>query len=560
MDINFEDLFEKKILKRGYDYYLEDAVHDVTRDGNHYEALVYGTDIYEVEIDINNEGQVQNMECECPYAIGDNCKHMAALLYYIANDEIIENKKISKNKNSYENIIKNIPDSEIKEFVLQKLYDDRYFKNEFRSFFAQYFEKAPKSEYKKRIEQSIYNAIGRKGFIEYDETDRFSAPMYDYIQEAQNYIKHYEYQIPFWIASIILEHLPNLPIDDSDGTTSYVESLCIEVLEDIMQNCKDENIIEEIFKWILNSIKNNTLGDYSYEVENILDEYYDDKRYIKDRLQIIEEKITTLKEDEDSYYYKYEIEDILKTKVSLLQKIGEEEKALETIKENIKYTEIRKMLINIEYENGNLDKVEKLLKDGIKNAIKENYYGTAIDFVDKLLELYFNQNETEKYKGLLNDALFKYSRGNYKYYKKLKELYLEEEWKKERDSIIQELEKKEDYLYRDDLRQIYIEEQYFDKLYKSVTRYPTYEVMLKYEEYLIEHYEKEILQVYEKIIDEQAQYAVKKNYQYIGNILRHIKTLKNGKEFVRNKIEEYKTKYANRPLMMEELNNIILKE
>ena len=40
MKIDFEKLFDEKILKRGYNYYLEDAVHDVTRNGNHYEEFV----------------------------------------------------------------------------------------------------------------------------------------------------------------------------------------------------------------------------------------------------------------------------------------------------------------------------------------------------------------------------------------------------------------------------------------------------------------------------------------------------------------------------------------
>ena len=321
MDIDFEDLFEEKILKRGYNYYIEDAVQDVTKNGNHYNGLVYGTDIYEVQIDINSKGNVDNMECDCPYAIENNCKHMAALLYYIEKGEKIENKKVTKNETNYKNIINNISENEIKEFVLQKVYEDKNFQNEFRSHFVQYFEKAPKRVYERRIEQSIFYAIGRKGFIEYNETDRFSDPMYDYIQEAKNLIRHKEYQIPFWIASIILEHLPNLPIDDSDGTTSYVESLCTEVIEEILEICKDKNITEEIFKWILNSIKNSTLGDYSDGIEKILDEYYEEESYIRDRLHMIEEKITHLKEDnEESYYHEYEIEELIKTKVALLKK------------------------------------------------------------------------------------------------------------------------------------------------------------------------------------------------------------------------------------------------
>lgn len=283
MNINFEDLFEEKILKRGLDYYLEDAVQDVTKDGNCYKGLVYGTDVYEVKVDLNSEGSVENMECDCPYAIENNCKHMVALLYYIENAEKIEDKKVAKNENNYENIINKISENEIKEFVLKKIYENRNFKNEFRSYFVQYFKKAPKRVYERRIGQSIFYAIGRNGFIEYNETDRFSEPMYDYIQEANNLIRHKEYQIPFWIASIILEHLPNLPIDDSDGTTSYVESLCVEVIEEILKNCKEKKITEEIFKWILDSIKNNTLEYYSDGIEKILDEYYEDDGYISDR-------------------------------------------------------------------------------------------------------------------------------------------------------------------------------------------------------------------------------------------------------------------------------------
>lgn len=231
---------------------------------------------------------------------------------------------------------------------------------------------------------------------------------------------------------------------------------------------------------------------------------------------MIEEKITNLKEDnDDDYYYEYEIEELIKTKVTLLQQIGEEEKAL-----------------------------------------KEKCYGIIVNFADQLLELYYNQKEIEKYKSLLNDVLFKYSRGSYKYYKKLKELYSKEEWKKERDSIIQEFEKDGRGYHTDDLRKIYIEEQYFDKLYKSVMEIPLYEIIINYEKYLKKDYEKEILQEYERIIDEKAQYTLKKNYQEIRDILEHIKTLKNGKELVKNKIEEYKAKYANRPSMLKELNGI----
>ena len=555
MKIDFEELFDEKILKRGYNYYLEDAVHDVTRNGNHYEGLVYGTEIYEVQIEIDDNGNVEDMDCDCPYAEENNCKHMVALLYYLENDGEIESKKAIRNTDNYDKILDKISENEIKEFVLEKIYENFDFQNEFRSHFVQYFEKTPKKVYEKRIAQSIYQAIGRKGFIEYNETYKFSNAMYDYIQEANNLIKHNEYQAPFWIASLILEELPDLPIDDSDGTTSYVESECVEVIEKILEKCKNDSVIKEIFNWIIESIKNDTLGDYSDGIEKVLDEHFIEDKFVNERLKIIDEKIQELEQQED-HYSEYKLEELIKTKIALLYQLGMDKEAIKTIKENIYYVPIRRMLIDIERKNENIDKVEKLLKEGMKIALKRGHYGTVTYYIEELLSIYKEQNQKEKYKNLLEETLFKYSRGSFKYYKKLKDLYTEEQWKNIRDNIIQTLENDGARYHRDDLRQIYIEEQYYEKLYHSVMTTPLFEIVVEYEKYLKRDFEKQLLEEYQKIVNEKARFTGKRNYEDVRKILQHMKTLKNGEKLVGKMIEEYKIKYANRRLMLEELNKI----
>lgn len=555
MKINFEKLFDEKILKRGYNYYLEDAVHDVTRNGNHYEGLVYGTEIYEVQIEIDDNGNVEDMNCDCPYAEENNCKHMVALLYYLENDGKIESKKIIRNTDNYDKILDKISENEIKEFVLEKIYENFDFQNEFRSHFVQYFEKTPKKVYEKRIAQSIYQAIGRKGFIEYNETYKFSNAMYDYIQEANNLIKHNEYQAPFWIASLILEELPDLPIDDSDGTTSYVESECVEVIEKILEKCKNDSVIKEIFNWIIESIKNDTLGDYSDGIEKVLDEYFIEDKFVNERLKIIDEKIQELEQQED-HYSEYKLEELIKTKIALLYQLGMDKEAIKTIKENIYYVPIRRMLIDIERKNENIDKVEKLLKEGMKIALKRGHYGTVTYYIEELLSIYKEHNQKEKYKNLVEETLFKYSRGSFKYYKKLKDLYTEEQWKNMRDNIIKILESDGEGYHRDDLRQIYIEEQYYEKLYNSVMSTPLFEIVVKYEKYLKKDFEKQLLEEYQKIVNEKATFTGKRNYEDVRKILQHMKTLKNGEKLVEKMVEEYKIKYANRRLMLEELNKI----
>ena len=555
MKIDFEKLFDEKILKRGHNYYLEDAVHDVTRNGNHYEGLVYGTEIYEVQIEIDDNGNVKHMDCDCPYAEENNCKHMVALLYYLENDGKIESKKIIRNTDNYDKILDKISENEIKEFVLEKIYENFDFQNEFRSHFVQYFEKTPKKVYEKRIAQSIYQAIGRKGFIEYNETYKFSNAMYDYIQEANNLIKHNEYQAPFWIASLILEELPDLPIDDSDGTTSYVESECVEVIEKILEKCKNDSVIKEIFNWIIESIKNDTLGDYSDGIEKVLDEHFIEDKFVNERLKIIDDKIQELEQQED-HYSEYKLEELIKTKIALLYQLDMDKEAIKTIKENIYYVPIRRMLIDIERKNENIDKVEKLLKEGMKIALKRGHYGTVTYYIEELLSIYKEHNQKEKYKNLVEETLFKYSRGSFKYYKKLKDLYTEEQWKNMRDNIIKILESDGEGYHRDDLRQIYIEEQYYEKLYHSVMTTPLFEIVVKYEKYLKKDFEKQLLEEYQKIVNEKATFTGKRNYEDVRKILQHMKTLKNGEKLVEKIVEEYKIKYANRRLMLEELNKI----
>ncbi len=555
MKINFEELFDEKILKRGYNYYLEDSVHEVSENGDCYEGLVYGTEIYKVQIEINDNGNIESMDCDCPYAEENNCKHMVALLYYLENDGQVENKKVIRNTDNYDKIIDRISENEIKEFVLERLYENYDFQNEFRSHFVQYFEKMPKRVYEKRISQSIYQAIGRKGFIEYNETYKFSNSMYDYMQEANNLIKHKEYQAPFWIASLILEELSDLPIDDSDGITSYIESECVEIIEKILEKCKSESIINEIFNWIIESIKNDTLGDYTNGVEKILDEYFIEDKFVDERLKIIDIKIHELKQEEN-HYYEYKLESLLKTKIALLYQLGRDKEALRTIKDNIYYVPIRRMLIDMQKAEENIESVEKLLQDGMKIELKRGYCGRVTYYIEELLSIYEKQNQKEKYKNLIQETLFKYSRASFKYYKKLKELYTEEQWKIERDTIIKELESNGERYHRDDLRQIYIEEQYYNKLYKSVMTTPLFEIIVRYEKYLKKDFEKQLLEEYQKIINEKSKFTGKRNYEDVRKILQHMKTLKNGKKLVENIVKEYRIKYANRRLMLEELNDV----
>ena len=85
--IQWQHLFPVTILNRGREYFRKNKVRSLIRDGDTFYAAVEGNEEYEVEIRLK-ASQVTEMHCSCPYAEdGNNCKHMAAVLYEIGARE-----------------------------------------------------------------------------------------------------------------------------------------------------------------------------------------------------------------------------------------------------------------------------------------------------------------------------------------------------------------------------------------------------------------------------------------------------------------------------------------
>ena len=125
---NWKNLFRKTILDRGYGYYLEGAVEDISRDDDVISATVSGTELYEVEIFLNND-EVCDMDCDCPYAEdGNYCKHMAAVLYELEDTDITEK---SSAKENVAGIVNAADEAAVRTFLTDALQNDEKLKQRF---------------------------------------------------------------------------------------------------------------------------------------------------------------------------------------------------------------------------------------------------------------------------------------------------------------------------------------------------------------------------------------------------------------------------------------------
>lgn len=82
--------FDKTILKRGWNYFTDGAVLETSIEGTSIvKARVSGSSSYRVTIDLKS---FTRSSCSCPY--GSYCKHMAAVLYEVAEQEGFDPKEL----------------------------------------------------------------------------------------------------------------------------------------------------------------------------------------------------------------------------------------------------------------------------------------------------------------------------------------------------------------------------------------------------------------------------------------------------------------------------------
>ena len=149
----YNENFDIEIIIRGDNLYKEDKISNLKVIDNKYSCKIQGTEKYNLSIEFDQDNNIQNMKCSCPYfEKGNNCKHLYALL--------IE----AKLKDNYP--------------ILIKLRNDKFleFKNNFNSY-KTYFYKNTNKYTSSDIDKITY-------FIDYYENTRI--PRYNVLTSRES--------------------------------------------------------------------------------------------------------------------------------------------------------------------------------------------------------------------------------------------------------------------------------------------------------------------------------------------------------------------------------------
>lgn len=576
--MNWQKLFASHILERGYDYYCDGAVENIEIGRDDIRADVVGTEDYEVEISLN-DGKVTDMYCSCPYAAGgNNCKHMAAVLYEwtadimdedepedtdnedMDNDADAESMDLfepavtvcdyKKKSAAVEKLVTSAERDIVQAFLVSVLAEDKKLLLRFRNMVNKCATKEDVEDYFEQIDEIADRYLGRDHFINYYQAYDFMLELEEIIdKDVRRMIDNGSHISAFHVMNHIFVLLGNVDMDDSGGETSMlaeqIYQLWLELLTKV--NAQDKR---KMFIWFTTHMDGSVIDYLEEYIEQIIMEEFKEPEYEQDKLSFMEEMIEKAEKKDSGWSRDYAVGKWTVTYLKTLEEKNAPEDQLEEIcKKYWNNSGVRRYYIDRYFEKKEYDRVLQVLDESIE--LDKAYRGQVLEYIQKKKEIYRLQGNKSAYIEQLWKLVLEQSAGDLDIYKELKAQYSEKEWLIKREELFKKLPPNAH------IDRLYKEEKLYDRLLAYVLKSSGLYAVQSYENVLKKEYPKQILSKYQGEVNKMASCTGnRKHYADLVALLRRMKRIKGGSEMVETIVEEWKIKYRNRPAMMDELSKL----
>lgn len=576
--MNWQKLFASHILERGYDYYCDGAVENIEIGHDDIRADVVGTEDYEVEISLN-DGKVTDMYCSCPYAAGgNNCKHMAAVLYEWTADIMDENEPedtdnedmdddadaesmdlfepavtvcdYKKKSAAVEKLVTSAERDIVQAFLVSVLAEDKKLLLRFRNMVNKCATNEDVEDYFEQIDEIADRYLGRDHFINYYQAYDFMLELEEIIdKDVRRMIDNGSHISAFHVMNHIFVLLGNVDMDDSGGETSMlaeqIYQLWLELLTKV--NAQDKR---KMFIWFTTHMDGSVIDYLEEYIEQIIMEEFKEPEYEQDKLSFMEEMIEKAEKKDSGWSRDYAVGKWTVTYLKTLEEENAPEDQLEEIcKKYWNNSGVRRYYIDRYFEKKEYDRVLQVLDESIE--LDKAYRGQVLEYIQKKKEIYRLQGNKSAYIEQLWKLVLEQSAGDLDIYKELKAQYSEKEWLIKREELFKKLPPNAH------IDRLYKEEKLYDRLLAYVLKSSGLYAVQSYENVLKKEYPKQILSKYQGEVNKMASCTGnRKHYADLVALLRRMKRIKGGSEIVETIVEEWKIKYRNRPAMMDELSKL----
>ena len=551
----WKDLFREHILERGEMYYYDGAVHDLEKTEHGYHAVVEGTEHYEVDIEME-DGQVCEMYCTCPYAdAGNNCKHMAAVLYEIEEQEeagsLTEGTGSDQAEEELEGIIEKIPETELRSFVKQLAGQGDEIRNTLMTRYAVRIDEKQMCRLKQGVDQIVWECGDRSGFIDYRNAWDFTREMDNYLEDKANALMERNcWRQAFELTNYVFKTIGNVDIDDSDGGTSQVADTCYDKWKEILENCTEE-VRDEMFTWFTSHLSCDYVVDYMEEyMEDFLTHEFQSREMLEKKLKYLDEMIERRTDTTDcgnTWSVRYGYESNILRRLEIMKQLGyPEEEIREYRRKHWRFSAVRGLEIQEDIERGELDEAVRILKES--KELDKGYPGLVARYSEQLISIFETQADEKACKEELQYYVFECPQHDLAHIQKLKEVCTEQEWERYREQILQS---------RNSCSILYPfmeAEGMYERMLECMQKEPFIFNVDKYENVLKKKYPEQMRNVYISYVRKQAERTGdRKRYRELMQYLKKIRLYPGGKEKAAELAENWRALYCRRSAMMDEL-------
>ncbi len=560
--MDWKDYFPEHILERGYEYYENGRVQNVRITGDCVSAVVKGSENYNVEIDFDGTEIDPDMYCSCPHAEGgNNCKHMAAVLYEVedqlwpdeANDSEIkvpDRKTGREKKDSISDTVHRADEELVRSFLTAILKKDENLALQFESLLNPAVSETDIEKYKKVLDKVLSRHGNRYGFLDWQEADSYCEEISSFLsQHVENLMDGRAYRTAFELSAYAFLQAAETEMDDSSGCLGELTEQISSIWEEIYEEC-DENTKAYLFDWCEKHC-NGSVIDYMEEyIESFYWNHFGDPIYLKRKLAFTDKKLSDFDSKEKTAVSDYALSYLVRYRIQLMQDLDFDKGETEDFaRQYWKLPEIREWMAAEKEKEGNTAAAIEIYEQSLK--IDHNLPGLVRKYAMKLKELYKTTGREDAYCSFLWDLELKYLPGDPDIYREMKSYYTPEEWLIRRETVYQELPKYADRA------PLYYEEGLYDRLLTCCLSAPGISVLRRYKKNLLKKYPDEVLNRFAGTVEEMAKRTGSRaHYRELVALLREIRQMPGGKEEIIRITGKWKELYRNRPAMMDELKKL----
>ena len=564
---HFEEYIDEPILKRGLSYFKKGFVHEPeeVRPGD-YEAVVEGSEEYTVKLSISN-GVITEHSCDCPYDMGSVCKHVAAVVFYLEQEELglsqntnkgsskkakASSSKPSKRKTiaqQVDDLLSKVTHDELILFVQELATKDSLFRDLLLASFAQYNPNESKALYTKQVNTLIKVARGKYGFLDSSGAEYVSKGLSSMLSLAEHYLRKGNHKSAFFICTAIMDELVSALeyADDMDGNLTDTIYDAYDTLSVIAQETPPEDVRKLILKYCLTSFGKRSFSGWDWHLNFLQLAAY--TLSTDDEMEELFKRIASIPQTSE-----YEVKKAQEIQYDVLLKRKGKSVAQRYLEQNIDNPSFRARALQDALDQKDYQKATALANDGIEQD--SGYPGLQIDWYDWLLKIAESQNNTERIILYARYLLLESFNSKRDYYQILKETVPPEQWTDFVDTIIQEAMERKPYYRTDLVASIFIREEWWSRLLDLVKKEYTLDLLAKNEKLLAQHFPNELANLYaERIIRYVENHVGRSHYRTACRYIRRMIKL-GARAKADEVISQLRQTHYRKKALMEELDNL----